>query len=148
MAYTAARTWVTGEVVTGAVMNQGRDNFAFFKGEDWSTPQLLNGWAIYTGGGAYGGPQYRRVGNIVKLRGMCAGGTTSGVQPAPPTLSTATIFQLPAAYRPPERMTFLCISNANAYARVDVTDNLGEVISNSITTNTWLSLSNVQYAVA
>jgi hypothetical protein len=148
MAYAAARTWVTGEVVTGAVMNQGRDNLAFLKGEDWSTPSLLNGWAIYTGGGSYGGPQYRKVGNVVKLRGLCAGGTTSGTQPAYPTLSTGTIFQLPVGYRPIERMTFLCLSNANAFARVDVTDNLGEVISFAITTNTWLSLANVQFLVA
>lgn len=55
----------------------------------WVTPTLLNGWVAY--GGSYRTVQYRRLNNVVYVRGMMKGGTVT-----PGTV----IFNLPAGFRP------------------------------------------------
>lgn len=65
----------------------------------WTAPAFLNGWANI--GGAFQVAQYRRVGDVVELRGVIAGGTIG-----------LACFQLPVGFRPPANVNFACESAA------------------------------------
>ena len=138
MAWTTPRTWIAGEVVTGAALGSVRDNFAFLKGDDaWVLPTLLNGWTAW--GSPYFGPRFKLVGKVVKMVGLTKDGTVST------TPGTGAIFVLPPGYRPPERMTFAVISN-NAFGRVDVLDTTGQVVAYAGSAS-WFSLANIAFPV-
>jgi len=57
----------------------------------WTALSLTNGWANV---GGWGSAQYRKVGDMVQLRGVVSGGTANS--------SVAT---LPAGFRPPDQIT-------------------------------------------
>lgn len=59
----------------------------------WTAPTLLNSWANY--GGGYQTPEYRKIGDIVYLRGIIGGGTLS-----------SQAFTLPTGHRPPLQVQF------------------------------------------
>jgi hypothetical protein len=139
MAWVAARTWVTGEVITGDELKDVRDDLRYFKGDSvWVEPALLSAWAPYDTT-TYFGPMYRKVGRVVVLRGLTKNGIFSTATPG----HAGAIFTLPAGYRPPERMTFCVISN-QAFGRVDIEYDTGDVVAYSGSA-TWLSLSGIQF---
>jgi hypothetical protein len=57
----------------------------------WTAPTLLNGWTNYSGYVT----QYRKIGDVVQIRGGVQGGTLG-----------ANIFVLPSGYRPPSQTQF------------------------------------------
>ncbi len=73
----------------------------------WAAPAFLNGWANI--GGAFQVAQYRRVGDVVSVRGVIAAGVI-GLQ----------CFVLPVGFRPPAAVIFPADS-AGAYGSVTVT---------------------------
>lgn len=75
----------------------------------WTTPALGNSWVGYHATDAqYSDPQYRRKSGSVRLNGGCKSGTAG-----------ATIFTLPAGFRPASTQTFITYAN-NGIARVDI----------------------------
>jgi hypothetical protein len=95
----------------------------------WLAPVLQNGWVVYDA--TYGSAaMYRKVGNIVLVRGLVRNGTVA-----------ATIFTLPAGFRPGIRMLFAAETNPNVNCRIDV-DPTG-TINGSGESNGWLSLGNI-----
>lgn len=56
----------------------------------WVAPTLLNGWVNY--GNPWQNVQYRRIGDIVTIRGLATAGTVT---------SGTIIFNLPVGFRPP-----------------------------------------------
>lgn len=64
----------------------------------WTAPALLNGWADL--GGIWQVVQYRRVGDVVEIRGVIAGGTIG-----------LAAFVLPVGFRPPAALVFATDSN-------------------------------------
>jgi hypothetical protein len=60
----------------------------------WTAPAAFtNGWVQF--GSTYQNVQYRKVGDMVQIRGACKGGTVS-----------SAIFTLPAGFRPPADLQF------------------------------------------
>jgi hypothetical protein len=80
----------------------------------WAAPVLLNGWVNI--GGAFQVAQYRRVGDMVELRGVIAAGVIG-----------LACFQLPVGFRPPANVNFACESAA-AHGAFAVTA-LGNVVT-------------------
>lgn len=64
----------------------------------WAAPALLNGWADL--GGIWQVAQYRKVGDVVQIRGVIAGGTIG-----------LAAFVLPVGFRPPAALVFATDSN-------------------------------------
>ncbi|MCY1358760.1 hypothetical protein D9M69_453020 [compost metagenome] len=96
----------------------------------WLNLGLQNSWIAY---GGFSSPQYTKGSdNIVRLKGLIKGGsTTNGV----------VVTNLPAGYRPKERVLLAALCNPQVYCRIDVLPN-GNVelyLSNS----SWTSLDNV-----
>ncbi len=110
IALTTPRTWVTGEVPTAALLNTYvRDNGDYFTGETvWATPTLTNGWVNFVTAG-YSTAGYRKIGDIVWLKGTIKNGTVG-----------SDAFTLPTAYRPTAETLFATESNS-VIGRVDVT---------------------------
>jgi hypothetical protein len=96
----------------------------------WITPTYLNSWVKYDT--TYNTPQYRRDAmGYVHLKGMIAGGSSA----------TATMFILPAGYRPILRV-LSGQHSAAGFCRVDVqVDGTVSAISGGSTS--WVSLENI-----
>lgn len=73
----------------------------------WASPTLLNSWV--NAGGVYQVAQYRKVGDMVQLRGSVKNGTVG-----------TAMFNLPAGFRPPAQVVFATLDGLNAAARFDV----------------------------
>jgi hypothetical protein len=79
----------------------------------WIDATLQNGWTVHTGAGntQWGAPQYMiDAHGIVHLRGL----------PNESASTAATIFTLPAGFRPSARVLFHSVQNANAFGRIDI----------------------------
>ena len=76
----------------------------------WSTATLVNSWANFGSGNQ--DAQYRKIGDIVYVRGMVKNGTTT---------AGTTIYNLPVGYRPLTQQVFPTIDGNNAIGRFDVT---------------------------
>jgi hypothetical protein len=98
----------------------------------WLNVTFMNGWTNYASG--FQTAQYRKIGDIVYLRGLVAGGTVG--QP---------ICNLPVGYRPPAHLIFATDTQTNAHGRCDVYSN-GNII-HAAGSNTYFSLSTVQFSV-
>lgn len=114
-------TTITGNNITVDTATIGNSDLD----TGWITPTLLNGWVNY--GGGYAGAAYRRIGNVVYVRGLVKSGTMG-----------ANVFELPTAWAPLERLIFPSVSN-NAIGRVDVVQTTGGVNAQS-GSNAWISL--------
>jgi hypothetical protein len=81
----------------------------------WVAPTLLNGWTNY--GGAYQVMQYRRVGDMIQLRGVIKG-----------TATNALAFTLPNGFRPPSYIqpTIRVASIAGGY--LDISSTSGDCL--------------------
>ena len=73
----------------------------------WIAPTLLNGWINY--GAPFDPITYRKIGNIVFVRGLAKNGTLPGI-----------IFTLPAGYRPTAQLIVAVVTNSNTIGRLDV----------------------------
>jgi hypothetical protein len=94
----------------------------------WTNLTYETGWVDF-GGGLQGG-QYRKIGDLVFLRGICK--RTSGV--------ATTITTLPSLHRPPAPLLFNVLSN-DALGRVDLST--GGVLSLTIGSATYVNLSDI-----
>lgn len=96
----------------------------------WRAATFANAWVDY--GAGYNPAAYRKdVRGWVHLRGLVKSGTVG-----------ATIFNIPAGYRPAFRQLFVTISNS-AIGRCDV-DTGGNVIAQS-GSNAWFSLDGLTF---
>ena len=111
------------------VAAQGYSNYR----TDWESLTLINGWVNYADGVyEYGG--YRRVGDIVYLRGLIkngAGGTVAA--------------RLPAGYTPPFDLVFPVIAG-NLIGRVTVQSD-GDLLVENIGSFGFLSLDGIFFSV-
>lgn len=105
----------------------------------WSTPALGSGWTRYSA--TYSNAQYKKGSdNIVSLRGLIKGGTTT---------SGTVLFTLPSGYRPLENLlcttiTYDSSQSSGAGARIDVNAN-GQVIVREGVLNAWVSLAGCDF---
>lgn len=96
----------------------------------WISPPGLNGWNNY--GAPWQTCQYRKVGDIVQIRGLVAGGTIG-----------LAVFNLPAGFRPPGQLLWATDTNPNAHGRLEV-ETGGNVIART-GSNTYFSI-NCQFS--
>lgn len=96
----------------------------------WITPTLENSWINYspTIGGDWEQAGYRKIGDIVYVRGLVRGGTLP-----------STVFTLPTGYRPPKPVLFATDADS-AHARIDANPD-GRVYVQAAAGNGYLSLS-------
>jgi len=97
----------------------------------WITATMANGWVPFQAG--YGDPQYRKIGDIVYLRGTVALGTIG-----------QSAFTLPDGYRPPATLLLSTVSS-DLFGQMRVFLD-GQVIPQT-GSNIWFSLNNVQFSV-
>lgn len=107
----------------------------------WNTLTLTSPWANY--GGAWQVAQYRKVGDIVYLRGLIANTTNQ----------LSTLATLPAGYRPTFDNIFMVEYAAPTlgFARLDVTTGGAinvSAFSNAGTNVPWLTLSQISFSVS
>ena len=110
----------------------GYTQFGGRLGGAWTGLSFGSGWASY--GGGFNSGQYKKVGDIVFLRGLVA--RTSGVG--------TTIATLPSGYRPAAQCVF--ITNAtDAFGRVDVQTDGVILLNNG--TPTYVQLDGLSFSV-
>lgn len=80
---------------------------AVAKPEAWTAVTWQNSWTDYAG---FQSVQYRKVGDMVQVRGVGAPGTTT---------SGTTVFTLPTGYRPPATVMTAQASGSGVFGRVD-----------------------------
>lgn len=100
----------------------------------WNAAVYQNSWRDY--GGGWEGAGYRKIGDIVYIRGLVAGVTGSTV-----------IFTLPVGYRPVRPLIFACDMANSSHARVDVQID-GTVVANGTGVTSYVSLSNIIFSVS
>lgn len=83
----------------------------------WTTPAFLNGWGPYLAATSQG-TQYRKIGDIVYLRGNMANGALG-----------SDAFTLPVGFRPPGRLFIAAIVAGGVLGYV-VIDGSGAVVPN------------------
>jgi hypothetical protein len=89
------KTWATNEVLTAADIDAALASTA------WTAVTFTNGWVNV--GAGWQTCQYRKVGDIVYIRGRIKSGTIG-----------AAAFTLPAGFRPPASQQFIATSNDGA----------------------------------
>lgn len=77
--------------------------------QSWQSPSMVNSWTNYAGGWAVAGYMKDSLG-FVTLKGLIANGAGGG----------ATIFTLPAGYRPLANLIFIGAATNSGIARIDV----------------------------
>lgn len=110
----------------------GYTQFGGRLGGAWTGLSFGSGWANY--GGAYQTGQYKKVGDIVFLRGLVA--RTSGVG--------TTIATLPVGYRPPAQCLYIMNTDTGA-GRLDIQTD-GQIIATSGGTG-WVQLDGLSFSV-
>lgn len=88
-------TFVAGVALTAAQLNLIRDDV---NPTAWTAVTFLNSWVNH--GGANQACAYRKVGDVVEIRGLAKSGTI-----------TQAVFTLPAGFRPPGNLFFASNSN-------------------------------------
>lgn len=121
----AGRTWV----IMGEVGGLGRGPNRV----PWIPLPYQNGWEDYETGTKpnYTRGEYRKVGDVVQLRGLLRGGTAN------------PITTLPAGFRPPADLIF-CTMSSDAHKRIDVRSDGSIHTRGGIPT--WVSVSGVSWA--
>lgn len=104
----------------------------------WIAPTLLNSWVNYGSGLANAG--YRKIGNLVRLRGIVKDGT-----------GAVAIFTLPSGYRPTVQVISAAVAFDGAVhvaGRVDVETDGDVILYNPAGgAGDWVSLDNVSFLV-
>jgi hypothetical protein len=98
----------------------------------WIQATLVNGWV--TSGVV---PSYRRIGDIVYLRGAASGTAAS---------AGSTILTLPVGYRPPANVNTPVVAASSTLSFIAIDTN-GNVIPTSGANKDYISVSNVQFSV-
>jgi len=96
----------------------------------WTNLTLLNGW---TNVGGFGTAQYRKVGDMVQLRGLVTGGAISAV-----------IGNLSVGFRPIVQLTVPFAQNGVGANYLSITPN-GDI---SPAANGYVSLSGIQFSIS
>lgn len=99
----------------------------------WTAPAFLSGWGNF-GLYGYAPAGYRKIGDIVSLRGLVSGGTVS-----------QAVFVLPVGFRPAYGEVFAVDSYNHIHATLDIGAN-GNVVFTS-GNNTHITLSGVSFSV-
>ena len=101
----------------------------------WNTLSLQSGWAWYdAGGGQFSTPSYTKAADdLVTLKGLVRSGSTG---------SGTVIANLPAGYRPKERVLTVNVTNS-VVGRVDIMPN-GDVLFMT-GSNAWFSLDAISF---
>lgn len=109
----------------------------------WTALPFGTGWRSYGGGGtAFGVCGYRRIGDIVSLRGLAEANTGSGT-------ITSLIGAVPVGFRPPLQLMFGQVtSKAGSAERVDVlTDGTINISGAAPPNASWVALNGIEYSV-
>lgn len=99
----------------------------------WVVATMLNGWSYF--GGGYSLVSYRKMGDVVQMRGVAKGGTIG----AP----SASMLLLPSGFRPPAAMMFAVIAG-NTLGRINVNSD-GNCYC-EIGTNTYVSFDGIWFS--
>ncbi len=99
-------------------------------GTPWAAPPFTTGWQTY--GGGYQNCGYRKIGDLVYLRGLLQ--ATTGV--------TSTAWTFPAGFRPPLTALTGMMTSAGAWRRVDITT-AGAFNVTSPAVGEWFALETV-----
>lgn len=102
----------------------------------WTAVSFQNSWANFASG--FHNVEYRKVGDIVYLRGMAKSGASGSV-----------VFTLPSGFRPTADMIFAIVGNASfAYLTIGGVSNAtpGVVVVTGSGVSTWASLNGVQFS--
>jgi hypothetical protein len=101
----------------------------------WINVSFQNGWVNY--GSVYQTVQYRKVGDMVQIRGLAKSGTIGQV-----------IFTLPGGYAPLASLQF-AVDNAAKYGMVEVTSTGGVVLNASVVgaNNIVVNFNPIQFSV-
>lgn len=142
MSWTTPRTWVGGEVLDASIFNTHvRDNIAWqYTGTGWSNVSggvgFQNSWVDY--GSPFTPTRYKKAGDIVEIQGL----VKLGARPA-------TIFTLPAGYRPIIDLIFASrdAGAASTYSELRVNTD-GTVVCQVGANNAFFSVSCVFVADA
>jgi hypothetical protein len=98
----------------------------------WTAPAFLNGWGNF--GSGYAPAGYRKIGDIVSLRGLVSGGTVG--QP---------VFVLPVGFRPAHNNIFAVDGYNHIHCTLDINVNGNTTFGNG--SNTHISMSGVSFSV-
>lgn len=118
------KTWGSLEVLTNTDLNASLASTA------WTGVTFANAWVDF--GASHQAVQYRKVGDIVQVRGLMKSGTIA-----------ATAFTLPSGFRPPALLYFATASNS--LFGLTLVDTTGTVTP-SAGSNTWFAV-NFQFSV-
>lgn len=119
-----------------AVLVQGADRLILgAMATPWTAPTLLNSWTNY--GAGFQACQYRRVGDVVQIRGLIQSGTS-------------TIFTMPTGFRPPAILMFRQECATYKGCRVDVNTGGSVILSGYDTggSNAYVSLDAITFSVS
>jgi hypothetical protein len=108
--------------------------------QSWTPLPFAAGWRNYQGGTTvYGICSYRKIGDVVTLRGLAEADTSAGT-------ITPTIANLPVGFRPPADLIFKQ-ETAIAVSRVDaVATGLIRITGTAPASGTWVSLVNISFS--
>jgi hypothetical protein len=96
----------TGTIAATNVQSAIAEVAAEYASVPWITPTLINSWAAY--GLGWSLPGYRKIGDVVYIRGLYKNGALG-----------TTLFTLPAGYTPAQSVIFsIRASDANGQARI------------------------------
>lgn len=125
----------TDSVIKGNTYTNNADDFTGSVGADsytddatgvpWTAVSFSGSWVDY--GSTFNTCAYRRIGNIVQVKGVAKSGTAD-----------TTIFTLPAGYRPPATVMTATATSAGTF-RLDVTA-AGEVYTTGSSANSYVSV--------
>jgi hypothetical protein len=123
---------VTAAAAGTALLAARGDHRHAWEDSGWIVPTFQNSWVAYSAPWAPVG--YRKIGNIVILRGLIAAGSSI----------SAVMFNLPAGYRPTAGFSHIfAVQSADALARLEVHASGNVNASNGSTS--WVSLSGVSF---
>lgn len=100
----------------------------------WIAPTLLNGWVNF--GSGFNPAGYRKIGDVVSLRGLLTTGSTS-----------VPMFNLPAGYRPAYTQIFTT-SASDGWAEVRVGANGDVLLTAAANPAAWTALDGMQFSVS
>jgi hypothetical protein len=83
----------------------------------WTNPTFLNGWMSY--GSGYAPGQYRKVGDMVQIRGLVKSGSLGNA-----------IFMLPVGYRPTTGNLQFAVENSGGHGQLEVRTGGDVIIAN------------------
>lgn len=104
----------------------------------WTDASFGTGWSNY--GSGYHNVGYKKVGDLVFLRGLANSGANAWS-------SYGTIFTLPVGFRPAARLIFGTTCNSNAFCRWDITSSGTVQWDSGGAGSGWVSLEGIVFSV-